>query len=93
METSGNGGGGFLKGFLTGTLLGVLAGILLAPKPGKELRSDLIEKGSDVIDRTKQFSSDTQSKAKEIITEVRQVAEKFGICKKTETEMDVPHPI
>ncbi len=32
--------GAFLRGFVTGSVLAALAGIFLAPKCGKELRSD-----------------------------------------------------
>ena len=45
MAGNGNNRSGFLRGFLIGSFLGALAGILLAPKPGKELRSELKEKG------------------------------------------------
>lgn len=37
--------GHFFKGLLMGGALGALAGILFAPKSGKELRSDIKEKG------------------------------------------------
>ena len=49
MGTDENDRGRFMKGLLTGSLLGALAGILFAPKPGKELRSDIKEKGSEVL--------------------------------------------
>jgi len=38
--------GHFFMGFLIGSVLGALAGIFFAPKPGKELRSDIKEKGA-----------------------------------------------
>ena len=41
--------GRFFMGFLIGGVLGALAGIFFAPKSGKELRSDLKEKGSEVL--------------------------------------------
>jgi len=41
--------GHFLKGFVIGGFLGALVGILFAPKSGKELRSDIKEKGGDVL--------------------------------------------
>ncbi len=41
---------GFLGGFLIGSTLGALVGLLFAPKPGKELRSELKRKGSEIFD-------------------------------------------
>ena len=41
--------GHFFMGFLISGFLGALAGILFAPKSGKELRSDIKEKGSEVL--------------------------------------------
>ena len=38
--------GHFFTGFLIGGALGVLAGIVFAPKSGKELRSNIKEKGT-----------------------------------------------
>ncbi len=93
METNGDHRGRFLKGFLAGSVLGALAGILFAPKPGKELRSDLRLKGTEVLDKTKQISSDTQAKAKEMIEGVRNLAEKVGIRKQAESQGDITPPV
>jgi len=51
------------KGLLIGSLVGAAAGIVLAPKPGRELRSDIKGKGEKVIQDTKQFYSDFRAKA------------------------------
>jgi len=59
----------FFTGFLIGSVLGVLAGIFFAPKSGKELRSDIKEKGSEVLKEGKEIYADTSTKAKEIIEE------------------------
>jgi len=45
----GNNQSNCLKGFLFGSILGVIAGIFFAPKSGKELRSEIKEKGSKVL--------------------------------------------
>tara|TARA_Y100000590_G_scaffold146090_1_gene167953 strand:+ start:160 stop:504 length:345 start_codon:yes stop_codon:yes gene_type:complete len=37
-------GGGFSTGLILGAIIGTVAGILMAPKPGSETRSELIEK-------------------------------------------------
>jgi gas vesicle protein len=66
--------GVFLKGFVIGGVLGVLAGILFAPKSGKELRSDIKEKGSTVLKDAKDIYTDAGAKAKEIIEEAKHQA-------------------
>ena len=55
--------GNFLKGFVIGGVLGALAGILFAPKSGKELRSDIKEKGSEVLKDAKEIYADASTKA------------------------------
>jgi gas vesicle protein len=57
-------GSGLVKGFLIGGALGALAAILLAPKSGKELRSDIKEKGNDALDGARRLCSDVQREAK-----------------------------
>jgi gas vesicle protein len=69
--------GNFLKGFVIGSVLGVLAGIFFAPKSGKELRSDLKEKGSEVLKDAKEIYADASTKAKEIVEEARHQAEEL----------------
>jgi len=61
-------------GLLIGGALGALAGIFFAPKSGKELRSDIKEKGSEVLKDTKEIYADAGTKAKEIIGEVKHQA-------------------
>ena len=65
----------FLMGLLIGGALGALAGIFFAPKSGKELRSDIKEKGSEVFYDAKKLYINASTKAKEIITEARHQAE------------------
>ncbi len=47
MEKTCNVYGRFFQGVLVGSFLGVMAGMFLAPKPGKELRSDVKEKSKE----------------------------------------------
>ena len=56
--------GYFFMGFLIGGVLGALAGIFFAPKPGKDLRSDLKEKGSEVLKDGKEIYADASTKAR-----------------------------
>jgi gas vesicle protein len=69
--------GHFFTGFLIGSVLGVLAGIFFAPKSGKELRSDIKEKGSEVLKDAKDIYADASTKAKEIIVEAKHQAEEL----------------
>ncbi len=62
--------GDFLKGALIGGFAGLLAGIFFAPKSGKELRSDIKERGSEVYERA-------TAKSKEIIEEAKRQAEEL----------------
>jgi gas vesicle protein len=67
----------FFMGFLIGTFLGALTGILFAPKSGKELRSDIKEKGSAVLKDGREIYFDASERAKEIIEEVKHQAKEF----------------
>jgi gas vesicle protein len=69
--------GHFFMGFLIGGFLGVLAGIFFAPKSGKEVRSDIKEKGSEVLKDAKDIYADASTKAKEIIVEAKHRAEEL----------------
>lgn len=63
--------GHFFVGLLIGGALGALAGVLFAPKSGKEMRSDIKEKGSEVVKDAKEIYADAGTKAKEIIAEAK----------------------
>src|SRR5665811_1772790 len=64
-------------GLLIGGALGALAGIFFAPKSGKELRSDIKEKGSEILKDIKEIYADAGTKAKEIIGEVKHQAKEL----------------
>ena len=49
MTENGNNQNDFLIGLLFGSILGALAGIFFAPKSGKQLRSKIKEKGTEVL--------------------------------------------
>jgi gas vesicle protein len=67
----------FLQGFLIGGILGVLAGLLFAPKPGKELRSEIKQKGEEALDEAKHLYSETRTKANAILEDARRRAEEL----------------
>jgi gas vesicle protein len=77
METIQNGYGRFLTGFLIGGSLGAMAGILFAPKSGKELRSELKQKGSEAFEDAKHMYGDTMEKAETILEDARRRAKEL----------------
>jgi gas vesicle protein len=76
-ERSHNGSDHFLKGILIGGFLGATAGIVFAPKSGKELRSDLLQKGSETFEDAKHMYEDTRGKAEAILEDARRRAKEL----------------
>jgi gas vesicle protein len=64
----------FCTGLLIGGVLGALAGIFFAPKSGKELRSAIRGKGSEVLKDAREVYADVSTKAKEILEEAKHQA-------------------
>ena len=64
----------FCMGLLIGGVLGALAGIFFAPKSGKELRSDIEDKGIEVLKDGKEIYADASTRVKEIIEEAKHQA-------------------
>jgi gas vesicle protein len=58
-----------LFGFLSGAVVGGIVALLYAPKPGKELRGDLMKKGGEISDDIEEYLNDAQEKARIIINE------------------------
>jgi gas vesicle protein len=77
MEEQGKSQVHFFKGLLIGGALGALAGILFAPKSGKKLRSDIREKGREILNDGREIYADASTKAKEIIGEVKHQAKEL----------------
>ena len=87
METNKNNHGYLLKGLAFGGLLGALAGFLFAPKSGKELRSDIKEKGDRVLGETKRLYSDTRARARQIFPGGREMRERAPVSSELQEEM------
>jgi len=51
-----------LRGLFVGCVLGATAGFLYAPRPGKELRSDIKAKTNKALDETKRLYSDSRTR-------------------------------
>jgi gas vesicle protein len=66
-----------LIGGLVGSVLGAAAGLLLAPKPGEELRQDIVDTYEDVSDKTQEFAHDINKKGKAFAKTARTRANKW----------------
>jgi len=64
-------------GLFVGGAAGILAGLMVAPKSGRELRSDIREKSCQIYGDTKQAISDAQMRAKSIIDEAKHRADEL----------------
>ncbi len=58
-----------LVGFLSGAVVGGIVALLYAPKPGKELRGDILRKGGELAEDIEGYLQDAQDKARTIINE------------------------
>ncbi|MBI5476924.1 MAG: YtxH domain-containing protein [Ignavibacteriales bacterium] len=77
---------GILIGLLIGSVVGAITALLYAPKSGKELRSDIKRKASDIADgaseyikstknRTQEFINTGRSRSDQVVSDVREKAE------------------
>jgi gas vesicle protein len=64
METHKTNYSGLWKGLMVGSFFGAAAGFLLAPKSGRELRSEIKDKTNKALDDTKRFYSESRSKVR-----------------------------
>lgn len=62
----------YWKGFLTGATIGGLAAavtaLLLAPKSGKELRKDLVEKSTELYEKASDLFVDMESSVNDVVS-------------------------
>jgi gas vesicle protein len=65
----------YLGWFFLGGAIGAAAALLLAPKPGRETRDMLVERGSDVARRAQQFATEAQGRAGEWLDKSRELFE------------------
>jgi gas vesicle protein len=59
-----------LRGLLVGSVLGATAGLLLAPKSGKELRSDIKMKSNKALDETKRLLSEGRTRIENVCASI-----------------------
>lgn len=67
-------GSTFFKGIFIGGLLGAAAALLFAPKPGREMRSDLSDKLTVATDKTKEVAGTVTDKTKSLASTVSEKA-------------------
>jgi gas vesicle protein len=67
------------KGLMVGSFLGAAAGFLLAPKSGKELRSEIKERTNRAFDETKQFCSESRTTFKDTMACLGRRKEKASV--------------
>ena len=65
---------GLIVGFIAGSIAGAAIALLYAPKTGKELRADIKEKTSDLMDDAQEYKARAKSTAIDIINEGKQKA-------------------
>jgi gas vesicle protein len=66
---------GYLGWFFLGTVLGAGAALLLAPRPGRETRELLAERGSDMARRAQDLATEAQGRAGEWLDRSRELFE------------------
>lgn len=78
-----------LIGTLVGAIIGASAALLLAPKAGKETRSDLNRQWVTVRDKTQEVSRTVRDKAKEVGQTVKdQSGDVIGMLRDTKKNSD-----
>jgi gas vesicle protein len=66
---------GFLLGILAGGVTGSLIALLYAPKSGRELRKDIVNKKNELMEDAEQYLENAKIRANELISESRRKAE------------------
>jgi gas vesicle protein len=68
---------GLLIGLIAGGVVGALIGLLYAPKPGKELRSDIKRKAGSMAEDAGEYIKTATMKGKEIVSQGMSKSEKL----------------
>ena len=62
MADDGRVGSGLFVGFIAGSIIGSLIGLLYAPKPGKELRGEILDMSNDYLEDTEAYIKNAKVK-------------------------------
>lgn len=65
---------GAFKSFVKGLVIGGGLALLFAPKPGKDLRKDLMQKADHAADRAKTYGDDLVEKGTIVVENVKETA-------------------
>ena len=65
-------GGSFVTGFFFGGIIGIVVGILLAPKPGSETRTAILEQSDVLRDKAEELAARVREQAGPAVDTVRQ---------------------
>ena len=72
LMASDDGGGSFVSGFLIGGIIGTVVGILLAPRPGTETRSELLDQSEEFRDRTEEILARLRERLEPTVENMRE---------------------
>jgi gas vesicle protein len=70
-----NDAAGYLGWFFLGGLIGAASALLLAPKTGREVRDQLMERGGEFARRAQEMATDAQGRAGDWLDKSREVFE------------------
>lgn len=66
------GGSGFLPGLLVGAALGAALGLLLAPRPGVETRTAVLERSEELRDRVTEWLDEARHIARLTMAQLKE---------------------
>lgn len=69
---------GLLFGFIAGGIAGAITALLLAPKSGKELRSDLKRKATDLAEDATEYVKTAREQSSDMMSKGRAKADNLG---------------
>ena len=75
MTSERNDTAGYLGWFFLGGIVGAAAALLLAPKTGREIRDQLLERGNEFARRAQEVANDAQGRAGDWLDKSREVFE------------------
>ena len=79
----------FIIGTLIGGIIGATTALFLAPKSGKQLREELNEQASAVLDKSEQFANNTKEKTADYTHAVTEQSSKYiSLLKETVGQRD-----
>ncbi len=75
MANDRNDSAGYLGWFLLGGIIGAASALMLAPKAGREIRDQLLERGGEFARRAQEMANDAQGRAGDWLDKSREVFE------------------